>query len=109
MYINLADFTTYSESVSPSKLVTDIDFLFTGFDRICQQVGIEKIKTIGDAYMCVGGLYTRGGNHVQRIVFAALEIQQFLADRKAKRTAKDGHLFEARGGIHMGAIVGGVI
>ena len=109
LFSDFKGFSKIAETLSPEELVSELGHCFTVFDRITEKYRLQKIKTIGDAYMCVGGLYTRGGNHVQRMVFAALEIQQFLADRKAKRTAKDQYFFEARIGIHTGPIVAGVI
>lgn len=109
LFSDFKGFSKIAETLSPEELVSELDYCFTVFDRITEKYRLQKIKTIGDAYMCVGGLYTRGGNHVQRMVFAALEIQQFLADRKKKRTANGQYSFEARIGIHTGPIVAGVI
>ncbi|MFK7982356.1 MAG: adenylate/guanylate cyclase domain-containing protein [Saprospiraceae bacterium] len=109
LFSDFKGFSTIAETLSPEELVSELNHCFTVFDRITEKYRLQKIKTIGDAYMCVGGLYTRGGNHVQRMVFAALEIQQFLADRQQKRTAKNLYSFEARIGIHTGPIVAGVI
>lgn len=109
LFSDFKGFSTIAETLSPEELVNELNHCFTVFDRITEKYRLQKIKTIGDAYMCVGGLYTRGGNHVQRMVFAALEIQQFLIDRQKKRTAKDLYSFEARIGIHTGPIVAGVI
>ena len=109
LFSDFKGFSKIAETLSPEELVSELNHCFTVFDRITEKYRLQKIKTIGDAYMCVGGLYTRGGNHIQRMVFAALEIQQFLADRKAKRIAKDQYFFEARIGIHTGPIVAGVI
>lgn len=109
LFSDFKGFSKIAETLSPEELVNELNHCFTVFDRITEKYRLQKIKTIGDAYMCVGGLYTRGGNHVQRMVFAAIEIQQFLADRKAKRLEKDLYFFEARIGIHTGPIVAGVI
>ena len=109
LFSDFMGFSAIAETLSPEELVNELDYCFTVFDRITEKYRLQKIKTIGDAYMCVGGLYTRGGNHVQRMVFAALEIQQFLADRKMKRSSQDQYFFEARMGIHTGPIVAGVI
>lgn len=109
LFTDFKGFSKIAETLSPEELVSELNHCFTVFDRITEKYRLQKIKTIGDAYMCVGGLYTRGGNHVQRMVFAALEIQQFLADRKAQRLGKDLYFFEARIGIHTGPIVAGVI
>jgi len=109
LFTDFKNFSQIAENLSPEELVKELGYCFTVFDRIIDKYRLQKIKTIGDAYMCVGGLYTRGGNHVQRMVFAALEIQQFLANRKVKRKKAAQYFFEARLGIHTGPIVAGVI
>lgn len=109
LFTDFKGFSQIAEKLSPEELVTELNNCFSAFDRIIEKYRLQKIKTIGDAYMCVSGLYTRGGNHVQRMVFAALEIQQFLKNRNAQRTADDKFAFEARIGIHTGDVVAGVI
>ncbi len=109
LFTDFKGFSTIAENITPEELVTELNNCFTAFDRIIEKYRLQKIKTIGDAYMCVSGLYTRGGNHVQRMVFAALEIQQFLKNRKAQRSANNQFAFEARIGIHTGNVVAGVI
>lgn len=109
LFSDFKGFSAIAETLSPEELVNELNHCFTVFDRITEKYRLQKIKTIGDAYMCVGGLYTRGGNHVQRMVFAALEIQQFLTNRQKKRRVKNLYSFEARIGIHTGPIVAGVI
>jgi len=108
-FSDFKNFSQIAETISPEELVQELDDCFTAFDRIIDKYRLQKIKTIGDAYMCVGGLYTRGEHHIFRMVLAALEIQQFLADRKKKRLANKDYFFEARIGIHTGPIVAGVI
>ena len=109
LFSDFKNFSQIAENLSPEELVKELDHCFTVFDRIIEKHRLQKIKTIGDAYMCVGGLYTRGGNHLHRMVYAALEIQQFLADRKAKQSKIGAQFFEARIGIHTGPVVAGVI
>jgi len=109
LFTDFKGFSKIAESHSPEELVLELNNCFTAFDRIIEKYRVQKIKTIGDAYMCVSGLYTRGGNHVQRMVFAALEIQQFLKNRKAERMADNQFTFEARIGVHTGNVVAGVI
>jgi len=104
MFIDIAGFTKYSETVSPEKLVEDINFLFTGFDRICQKHGIEKIKTIGDAYLAASGLPIADKNHASKILAAAAECLNFVKTEKKKR-----QFFNVRIGIHSGPAVAGVV
>lgn len=109
LFSDFQGFSQIAKKLSPEELVMELDFCFTAFDRIIDKYRLQKIKTIGDAYMCVGGLYTKGNSHVKRMALAALEIQLFLNNLKNKRKADGKHFFEARIGIHTGSIVAGVI
>lgn len=109
LFSDFQNFSKISEELSPEELVKELDFCFTAFDRIVDKYRLQKIKTIGDAYMCVGGLYTQGSKHVRRMVYAALEIQAFLDNLKKHRIAEGKHFFEARIGIHKGPVVAGVV
>ncbi len=109
MFIDFAHFTQISEKLSPVELVEEIDFCFQAFDGIVQNNGLEKIKTIGDAYLCVGGLPTSSTDHAERCVKTAFEIQAFLMDYKSVRVAEDKPFFEARIGIHTGPLVAGIV
>ncbi len=103
------NFTAISERLTPEQLVKELDYCFRGFDFIISQYSnIEKIKTIGDAYMCASGLVNRKTVPVE-IVKAALEMQEFLEDYKKDRSAKGLQFFEARIGIHTGPVVAGVV
>lgn len=108
----LADFkgfTAISERLTPEQLVKELDYCFRGFDFIISQYpAIEKIKTIGDAYMCASGLVNRKTIPTE-IVKAALEMQEFLEDYKKEQSRKGLQFFEARIGIHTGPVVAGVV
>lgn len=108
-FSDFKSFSQIAETISPDELVAELDYCFTHFDRIIDKFRLQKIKTIGDAYMCVSGLYTRGENHIHRMIHAALEIQQFMEQRKASRLAEGNFFFEARLGIHTGPVVAGII
>jgi adenylate cyclase len=109
LFTDFVNFTKIAERMSAQQLVRDLDYCFKNFDRISQQNGLEKIKTIGDAYMCAAGLPTPQYDHAQRIIRAALAMQDFLNDWKAERIARDEPYFEARIGIHTGNLVAGVV
>lgn len=109
LFSDFINFSQIAETLSPEELVGELNYCFTVFDTIIDKYHLQKIKTIGDAYMCVGGLYTRGDKHVYRMVAAALEIQQFLQNRKNIASKTTGYFSEARIGIHTGQIVAGVI
>lgn len=103
------NFTKIAEKLSPEELVDELDRCFKAFDFIIQQYpDIEKIKTIGDAYMCASGLTTRG-SFPDSIVKAAMEMQQFLEEQKHENIRLGKPFFEARIGVHTGPVVAGVV
>ncbi len=102
------DFTTIAKNLTPENLVKELDYCFKGFDNIIEQYGIEKIKTIGDAYMCASGLSNKKESP-KEMIKAALEMQKFLNEYKASRIKKGLPFFEARIGIHTGPVVAGVV
>jgi adenylate cyclase len=90
-------------------LVNEINHCFEAFDGIMAKYGIEKIKTIGDAYMAAGGLPVPTEGSVRNTVMAALEMQRFIRDRKAQKDALGEPAFEMRVGIHTGPVVAGIV
>lgn len=110
LFTDFVNFSHISEVLSPEDLVADLDFCFRQMDAIVMQFGLEKIKTIGDAYMCAGGVPEASGDNIhQRVVQAGLEIQKFLNEWKKTRILEEKPVFEARLGIHTGAVVAGVV
>lgn len=109
LFTDFKDFTAMSERVSATTLVRDLNECFSAFDRICEKHGIEKIKTIGDAYMCAGGLPDPKSSSPSDVVFAALEMQVFMKTRKVERDAQSKPAFEMRLGIHTGPVVAGIV
>ncbi len=108
MFSDFKNFTQISEKLSPELLVKELDHCFKAFDYIISQYEIEKIKTIGDAYMCAYGLNEK--NSIPNdIIQAAVEIQEFLEDYKEEKRKKGLPYFEARIGIHTGPVVAGVV
>lgn len=105
----LKEFTKIAEITSPIELVNELDMYFAAFDEIIDKYGIEKIKTIGDAYLAAGGLGKRGYNHAENMIRAALEIQEFMQDENKKRVERGQRIWEIRIGIHTGEIVAGVV
>lgn len=109
LFSDFIDFTRIAETLSPETLVKELDYCFKAFDRIISKHSLEKIKTIGDAYMCAGGLNPDLGNQTSEIVQAAIEMQQFLHQWKEEKEARGEQYFEARIGIHTGPVVAGVV
>jgi len=108
LFTDFKGFTQYSEMLSPEELVKSIDFYFSNFDRIIEKYGLEKIKTVGDSYMCAGGLPFPTTDHALKITQAAFEIIQFV--KKAKESNKNKlTTFDIRLGINTGPVVAGVV
>ena len=108
MFVDFKGFTTLAEKLSPELLVEELDYCFSNFDNIISRYRIEKIKTVGDAYMCASGLSDMNASPSD-MVKAALEIQDFMLAMKAERMSRAMPFFEARIGIHVGAVVAGVV
>ncbi len=107
LFTDFVQFSKYAEHTEPVQLVKSIDFYFKGFDEITTKYGLEKIKTIGDAYMCASGLPTENKTNARDAVLAAREMAEFVA--KAL-TAQDGlNHFEIRIGVHTGPVVAGIV
>ncbi len=108
LFTDFKGFTAHAESLDPEKLVESIDFYFSNFDAIVEKHGLEKIKTVGDAYMCAGGLPFPSTDHAHRVAAAALELIDFVEDAETK--APDGIIrFDIRVGINSGPVVAGVV
>ena len=109
MFVDFKGFSRISKQLSPVKLVAELDYAFKHFDAIIGQHGLEKIKTIGDAYMCASGLPTKSRSHPYTMVQAALKMQEFLKDWNIEKNGSSEPAFEARIGIHTGPLVAGVV
>ena len=109
MFIDFKDFTSVSEKISGELLVAEIDYCFSAFDNIIQKYKIEKIKTIGDAYICAGGLPVLNFTHAEDIISAGMAIKDFMLDRKKEKENKMEIPFEIRIGIHTGPVVAGIV
>ncbi len=109
LFADIKNFTGAAERLTPDQLVAEIDFYFKNFDEITSKYKIEKIKTIGDAYLCVGGLPIADHDNAFYVVSAALEIQQFMLKVKEEKTRKGEIFFELRIGIHTGPLIAGIV
>ncbi len=109
IFTDFKGFTQMAEVLSPQALVRDIHECFSAFDRIMEKYGIEKIKTIGDAYMAASGLPTPNGEHAIAAVKAALEMVEFIETGKALKIEKGLPYFEIRVGVHSGPVVAGIV
>ena len=109
MFTDFKGFTTIAEKLSAKDLVGEINYCFSAFDNIIHKYGIEKIKTIGDSYMAVGGLPVANTTHAKDVVNAALEINKFMEEHKQQRMKEGKEIFEIRIGIHTGPVVAGIV
>jgi len=101
MFADLVNFTQLTESLSPEQMVALLNTIFSGFDELSEKYGLEKIKTIGDAYMVVGGLTRERPDYTCDIADLALEMRQFMANHS--------ELSRFRLGIHTGIATGPVV
>jgi len=109
LFTDFKGFTSIADKLSPAELVEDLNECFIGFDNIIEKNNLEKIKTIGDSYMCAGNLPSPDPNHVYKIAKAALEIQRFMENYNFKRLQKGFQPLEIRLGLHVGPVVAGVV
>ena len=109
LFTDFKGFTEKSAELTAAELIGEINHCFKAFDHICEKYGIEKIKTIGDAFMAAGGLPVPSTDSVQNTVMAALEMQSFMTQRFADKETAEGFTFEMRLGIHTGPVVAGIV
>ena len=109
LFTDFKSFTEASAKLSAQDLVSEINVCFEVFDGIMGKYGIEKIKTIGDAYMAAGGLPVPSEDSLKNTVLAALEMQAFIYKRKVEMDAIGKHSFQMRAGIHTGSVVAGIV
>ena len=109
LFSDFVGFTTIAERVAPEDLIAELDTCFRLFDSIMDKYGLEKIKTIGDSYMCAGGLPTPTETHAADIVQAAIDMQNGLRHLMSHRPHPTMPVFEMRIGIHTGPVVAGVV
>jgi class 3 adenylate cyclase len=109
LFTDFKGFTQISELLSPEELVAEINTCFMAFDSICEKYEIEKIKTIGDAFMAAGGLPNPRPGSTKRVVLAALEMNDFILKRAKVLKGNNQMSFEMRIGIHTGPVIAGVV
>jgi len=107
LFADIVGFTRLSAHASPKDLVIALNEIFSKLDRLAEQHGLEKIKTLGDAYMVVGGLPTPRPDHAEAVAEMALDIQREITP--SFKTEKGDRSLRMRIGIHSGPVVAGVI
>jgi class 3 adenylate cyclase len=109
LFTDFKGFTVIAEKLPPSELVQELDACFVQFDKITERYNLEKLKTIGDSYMCAGGIPLKNNTHALDCVLTALEIQNLMNMIKALKEQLKIPYWELRLGIHTGPLVAGVI
>lgn len=109
MFTDFVGFSKIAENMKPQDLVRQLDSYFTNFDKIISKFDLEKIKTIGDAYMCAGGVPIRNKSNAIEVVLAAMAIQDFMANYNTKLEEKGKEAWKIRIGINTGEVTAGVI
>ena len=109
MFTDFVGFTRIAETMSAPRLVAQLDDAFSAFDAIIDRCGLEKLKTIGDAYMCAGGVPTPTTTHAADCILAGLAFQDYMLELQAERRAAGEAIWELRIGVHTGPLVAGVI
>ena len=105
-FSDFVGFTKVAERMTPQQLVNELDACFKGYDNIMTKYNIEKIKTVGDAYLAASGLPVNDPNHAEKIIKAALEIRDFQMERKKQL---GDMTFDVRIGAHTGSVVAGIV
>ena len=107
LFTDFKGFTALAEQGEPELLVRSIDFYFKAFDEITSKYGLEKIKTIGDSYMCAGGIPVTTQDHAKNVMLAANEMINFV---NAQLQAQNDLIhFEIRIGVHTGPVIAGIV
>lgn len=109
IFTDFKGFTKLAEIMSPIELLSELNFYFAVFDEIIESYKMERIKTIGDAYMAVSGIPTPNENHTLNAVSAALAMQKMVSTRNREHMGAKIPLWELRIGIHTGPVIAGVI
>ena len=111
LFSDFKGFSKLAGEMTPEALVAEIDFCFCAFDKITESFGLEKIKTVGDAYLLAGGISGEADlqDAAVRVVQAGLEIQRFLGEVAKERAGTGKVCFEARVGVHSGQVVAGIV
>jgi class 3 adenylate cyclase/TPR repeat protein len=109
LFTDFKGFTSIADKLSPEEVVEELNECFVAFDNIMEKYDLEKIKTIGDAYMCAGNIPSPDPDHAYKIIKAAMEIQGFMATYNQLRVERGQEIWEIRIGLHVGPVVAGVV
>lgn len=109
LFTDFVGFSKLAEEMKPQELVQKLDSYFSKFDEIIEKYDLEKIKTIGDSYMCAGGVPIRNKSNAIEVTLSALEIKDYMLERQRVASEKGQKEWEIRIGINTGEVIAGVI
>lgn len=109
LFSDIQGFTKIAEEINPEILIDELDRFFFHFDSVAEKYNIEKIKTIGDAYMCAGGIPLKNRSNAVEVILAALEMQDYMIRMKKEQEEKGLKFWDIRIGIHTGTVIAGVV
>jgi class 3 adenylate cyclase len=109
LFTDFKGFTSIADKMSPAEVVEELDTCFVAFDNIIEKYSLEKIKTIGDSYMCAGGIPTPTNDHPCKMISAGLDMLAFIAAYNNDRIERDLAVWDIRVGMHVGPVVAGVV
>lgn len=109
LFTDFVGFTRIAETMSPRELIDELDKCFSYFDQVAEKYKLEKLKTIGDSFMCAGGIPRSNRTHALDCALAALEIREFMAQMQEIRTTQNLPYWQLRIGINTGPLVAGVV
>lgn len=109
LFSDIQGFTKIAEEMNTEKLIDELDTFFYHFDLVAEKYNIEKIKTIGDAYMCAGGIPDKNRTNPIEVVLAAIEMQEYMKELKKEAENRGQNFWDIRIGIHTGPIIAGVV
>lgn len=109
LFSDIQGFTKIAEEMNPEILIDELDKFFFYFDSVVEKFGIEKIKTIGDAYMCAGGIPEKNRTNPVEVILAALEMKGYMNKLKETSEIEGMKFWDIRIGIHTGTVVAGVV
>jgi class 3 adenylate cyclase len=109
LFSDIQGFTGIAEEMNPEILIDELDKFFFHFDSVVEKFGIEKIKTIGDAYMCAGGIPEKNRTNPVEVILAALEMMGYMQKLKETSELEGMKFWDIRIGIHTGTVIAGVV
>lgn len=109
LFTDFKGFTNIAEIMKPEELISELDHCFSKFDQIIDKFHVEKLKTIGDAYMCAGGIPEKNHSNPFDVILAGLNIREIMEEIKRERISQNKSFFELRIGVHTGPLVAGVV